>query len=233
MKKWVALLLFISHGVWAEPLSVPQAGLDEVVFQRTQTQWVSTNTALVQVSINATLTNTDLVKARSSIQSTLEKIAPGEWHLTGFNRTQDNSGLERLEAMAEARVTETHLNAIYEKAKTLSRPGMTYAIKQVEFKPSTEEEQTTKEQLRHRLYQQIIQEISALNKLYPEQHYTLHRLFFWEGDGLPLPPTPRGGYQTQALMAVANSSNNNSAAIALSRELIMTVLVELASARKE
>ncbi|MBA4697457.1 MAG: hypothetical protein H2069_08750 [Legionella sp.] len=230
MNKWILLLCLLAPEAWSQQILLPKMAMDEVVFQRTQTQWVTTKAALVRVNVNAALNDMDLVKARSTIQASLVKIAPGEWHLTGFNRSQDNSGLEKLEATAEARVMEEHLSSVYAKAKTLSRPGISYSVQQIEFKPSAAEEQAVKDQLRTTLYEQVNKEISALNKAYPEQHYSVHRLVFWEGDAMPLQQLPRGGNQLQALAAV-NTSNAN-ASIALSREVTMTAMIELASNRK-
>ena len=97
----------ISSFTYADAPSVPFMPavmvLDKVSFQVSSKQWVSTDTALVTVNINATLSNADLVQARANIMNGLNKIAKGEWHLTQFVRSQDTSGLEKLFVEAQVR----------------------------------------------------------------------------------------------------------------------------------
>ena len=78
--------------------------MDKVLFQISARQWVSTQSALLTVNINATLNNADLVKARADIMNNLNTIATGEWQLTQFDRSQDSSGLEKLYVAAQARI---------------------------------------------------------------------------------------------------------------------------------
>ncbi|MDI9818534.1 MULTISPECIES: hypothetical protein [unclassified Legionella] len=203
--------------------------LDKVAFQVSAKQWVSTQTALLTVNVNATLNHADLVKARAQIMNRLAKIAPGEWHLTQFERSQDSSGLEKLFVTAEARVLQNNLTNIYLDAKNVSKPGETYTINSIEFKPDLDEVQQVKQQLRERLYQQVNDEISRLNKVYPGQHYTLNNLVFFEGDRAPL-PQPKA-YQAREINTMVMAAA--APALTVSNELVMSAVVELASNREE
>ena len=155
--------------------------LDKIDFQVSEKQWVSTQTALLSVSINVTLSSPDLVKARTDLMQSLNKIAKGEWHLVEFDRSQDNSGLEKLYVQAQARVNQEALTDIYKNAKSVSLPGAKYEITGVDFKPGLEETQTVLSQVRERVYQQVNEEIARINKAYPSQNYTLSNLVFIEG----------------------------------------------------
>ncbi len=130
---------------------------------------VSTQTALVTVNINATLSNSDLVKARADIMDKLAKISAGDWHLTQFDRSQDSSGLEKLYVQAQARVAQANLTTNYQNAKSVSKPGASYEIGTIEFKPSLDEVQQVRAQLRERIYQQARDELARLNKVYTGQ----------------------------------------------------------------
>ena len=163
--------LMASTGFAAD--SHPCAPLDKISFQVTARQWINTQTAVVKVNINATLTNQNLVKARNDIMDNLSGIAKGTWHITSFNRSQDSSGLEKLNAMAEARIDQSLLTSLYQHAKSVSKPGASFQIDAIEFTPSLEEFQQARAALREKLYQQVDSEIKNINKNYQSQNYSL------------------------------------------------------------
>lgn len=201
--------------------------LDKVVFQVSAKQWVKTQSALLSVNINATLTSADLVKARANIMSHLNRVAPGDWHITQFDRSQDSSGLDKLVVSAQVRVPQASLTDIYQNAKNVSKPGETYTINGVEFAPSLDEVQQVKAQLRTQLYATVSREIAQLNKAYPEQHYTVNTIDFFDGDTPVVQTTgvsPRA--MVNSLMAMPAP-----APLAVSNELTMTAVTELASNR--
>lgn len=225
-------LVYQSSFCFADDTLVPQPylnpPLDDVSFQLSARDWVSTQSALVQININATLSNTDMVKARDEMMRNLSKIASADWHLTQFERSQDSSGLEKLNVLAEARVPQTNLADIYAHAKAVSHPGVNFTVASIEFKPSLEELQMAKTKLRARLYQDVQDELARLNKVYTEQHYSLHHLWFVEGD-LPMPlMDARMKSSTNVMLASVAASSP----VSVSNELKMSVMVELSSNRK-
>lgn len=206
----------------------PQLILDKINFQMATKQWVTTQTALLTVNINVSLNNADLVKARSDVMNSLNKIAKGEWHLVQFDRSQDSSGLEKLYVQAQSRVEQGALTDIYKNAKSVSMPGAQYDIGSVEFKPSLEETQAVRAAIREKLYQQVNEEIARINKAYPLQSYSVSNLVFVEGD---MPPMQPRAYQAKTMNAMVVS--DGAAPLAVSNELVITALVEAASNRKE
>lgn len=203
-----------------------QLVLDKVQFQLLAKQAVNTQSALLSVNINATLSNADVVKARADIMKNLNEIAKGEWQITQFDRSQDSSGLEKLYISAQVRILQTNLPDIYKNAKAVSKPGTSYEVTAVEFKPSLEEIQQVKMQLRERLYGQINDEVGRLNKVYTNQNYSVNQVVFTEGEA----PMPLVQNQMKALAAAQPSS---APPLTVSNELIMGVQVELASNRVE
>ena len=228
MKKTASALAFLAVGsiVNAADLPLPAQQLDIVNFQMSAKQWVNTQTALLTVTLNATLGNSDLVKARADIMAKLTKIAPGDWHLTRFDRSQDGSGLEKLDARAEARVAQNALTQVYVNAKSVSKPGESYQIGAIEFKPSLEETEQARVQLRECLYQQAQEELARLNKLYTTQQYSLNNLVFVEGDDNT---SVKPDFQTRVVNAMATGSGAR--AVTVSNELMITALVQVASNR--
>ncbi len=226
----LALLICSPVAIAQELPSIPNPQLlmlDKIVFQLSSKQWVSTQSALLEVHINCTLTNGDMVKARAEIMANLQKVAASEWHLLRFERSQDNSGLEKLDVQAQARVAQNDLAAVYQQAKSVSRPGAQYTIGAIEFKPSLEEVQKVKAAIREQLYQQVNDELGRINKVYPGQKYSISNLVFSEGDGMQ----PVAAYQAKTMNAMALSTPA-SAPMAVSNELILTAYVEAASNRK-
>lgn len=220
----VLFLMFFSPFAFSDN-NAPPLVLDKIAFQISAKQWVSTQTALLGVSINVTLNNADLVKARSEVMDSLNKVAKGEWHLINFERSQDTSGLEKLFVQAQVRVDQAALTDIYQNAKSVSKPGAQYTISSVEFKPSLEEVQAVRTQIRNQLYQQVSDEVARMNKAYPMQNYSVSNLMFLDGQ----PPQPPAGYQAKTMntMDMAEAA----APLAVSNELVLTAFVEAASNR--
>lgn len=231
MKK-TAFMLILTSLIWS-PLLQAEASknkmpLDKIVFQISGKQWVSTQTALLSVDINATLSNVDLVKARNDIMDSLGKIAKGDWHLTRFDRSQDSSGLEKLNAHAQARVSQEALTNVYQHAKAVSRPGSNYSIANIEFKPSLEEVQSVRARLREQLYQQVNSELARINKNFSAQNYSLSRLVFVEGDQ-PVSPKAYQAREINTMVMAATPAPQ----LSVSNELIMTAMVVAASNRSK
>lgn len=224
---WVLGLMTLTPFVWADT-ETPDLVLDKILFQVSAKKWVTTQTALLNVSINATLSNADLVKARADIMDSLNKIAKGEWHLVQFDRSQDSSGLEKLYVQAQARVDQSALTNIYQNAKSVSKPGAKYEISGVEFKPSLEETQVVRAKIREQLYQQVNDEMDRMNKAYPKQNYSVSNLVFFEGDNIPQQPR---AYQAKEMNVLVMGASP--APLTVSNELVMTAMVEAASNRKQ
>lgn len=212
------------------PPPQPQLVLDKIDFQISAKQWVTTQTALLGVNINVTLSSADLVKARADIMERLNKIAKGEWHLIEFDRSQDSSGLEKLYVQAQARVSQEALTDIYKNAKDVSLPGAKYEVSSVDFKPSFDETQAVLSQVRQRLYQQVDDELARINKVYPDQNYSVNNLTFVEGNNPPQ-PVP---YQAKTMNTMMVGESAPAApTLTVSNELILTAIVEVASNRKQ
>lgn len=230
MKKLAGMLALITMGPisYADNL-MTKPMLDKVLFQMAEKQWVTTQTALLSVSINVTLDSPDLVKARSAIMDSLNQVAKGDWHLVEFDRSQDSSGLEKLFVQAQARVDQSVLTNIYQNAKSVSAPGAKYEVSGVEFKPSLEEVQTIRAKVREQLYQKVNDEMARINKVYPGQHYSVSRLVFIEGEGVPQPQTTAYRAKEMNVMAMAAAS----APLTVSNEIVLTAMVEAASNRQQ
>ena len=228
--KMLALMVMTPYA-FAADLIPPQLVLDRIFFQVSAKQWVTTQSALLGVNINVTLSSADLVKARADIMDSLNKIAKGDWHLLEFDRSQDSSGLEKLFVQAQVRVDQSALTDIYKNAKAESAPGAKYEISNVDFKPSLEETQAVYAKVREQLYQQINDEMARMNKAYPTQHYTVSNVIFASGDNPQIQPRAYQAKEMNAMVMTAGAASTPT--LTVSNELILTAMVESASNRKQ
>lgn len=179
MKKTLIVLLtcLFSLPVWAG--TDLEALLNKVILQFSAEQWVTTKSALVNVGVNAAVSDQGLEKIQSEVMQQLSKLAgKGDWHILSFNRSLDKSGLESVQISAQARLDQSDLVNLRGKAKTLSKPGETFTIDDVQFTPSEDEMRQANTSMRNNIYQQVKAEIDVLNKLYPDQKYNLHQINF-------------------------------------------------------
>lgn len=179
MKKLVAALvgMLVVSPVWAD--NDLGALLNRVTLQLRAEKWVTTQTAQVTVGVNAGVSDAGIEKMQGEVLAKLQQFsAQSEWHIVSFSRQQDKSGLESIQIVAQARLPQAELAALRTKAKSLSKPGETYTIDDVQFTPSDAEITQANNLLRGTIYQQAKAEIDALNHTYPEQKYYLHNVDF-------------------------------------------------------
>lgn len=213
--------LFFSLSVWADNTIEPL--LNKVTLQFNAESWSVSKTALVNININAALSDKGLEKIHSQIMEKLNSLSnKGEWHLISYDRTQDKSGLESVQIAAQARLPETELNGLRDKAKAMSKPGETYTLDSIQFTPSEDEIRMTQSQLRDNIYQQIKAEIARLNRIYPEQKYYVHDVNFLTGSY----PAPMA--QTVMFKAGGESASRNALSVGDKLRLFATVVLAAA-----
>ncbi len=190
--------LLFSFPAWADVQL--DALLNKITLQMQAEQWVTTKTALVNVGINAAVTDQGIEKIQADVMQKLNQLSnQGEWHVVTFNRQLDSSGLESIQIVAQARLPQSELINLRTKAKSISKPGETFTIDNIQFSPSDDELRQANITLRNNLYQQAKSEVDALNKIYPDQKYYLHQIDF----SYSPPVEPMAMAQNTALMARA------------------------------
>jgi hypothetical protein len=81
--------------------------LNTVRLQFNAQKWVTTQTALVNVSVDTTVQSQGIDKAQASVMDHLKKLsATAEWHLVSLDRSEDKSGLETIQIRAQATCTK-------------------------------------------------------------------------------------------------------------------------------
>jgi hypothetical protein len=188
MKKILLSLLLCSAAATLTPYSYADDDgvgsgnspiINKITLQLKSSQWLQTKTALVTVSVNAAVNDQGIDKIQNEVMQKLTQIAAkSDWHITDFNRQQDKAGLESLSIHAQARVAQTALADLRNNAKSVSKPGETFTIDNIDFTPADDEIRAANTALRNDIYQQAKAEIDALNNIYLTQKYYLHQIDF-------------------------------------------------------
>jgi hypothetical protein len=199
--------------------------LNKVVLKLTAEQWVATKSALVSVTVNASVNGSGLDKVQDEVLKKLSDISSqGEWHITSFDRSLDTSGLEKVVITAQARVPSNALSNLRDRAKQISKPGETFNLDNVAFTPSEDELRQANADLRTNIYVQAKDELDRLNKLYSDQHYFVHDIDF-VGDLVNGPIVVPGANYMRAMAAPMAASPG----LAVGDKLIITATITLAA----
>lgn len=163
---------------WSACPGTNSVSLNQVTFKLNAEQWVATKTALVSIGVNASVSASALASIQNDMVTKLNKLAPGEWHIVSFDRSLDQSGLEKIQMLAQARLPVNTLPNLRDQSKAMSRPGETFVLADIQFTPSEEELRAANAALRTNIYQQIKEELVRVSKVYPEQKFYMHEINF-------------------------------------------------------
>lgn len=225
MRKLLFLIagLFIISPALAQDTSLEPL-LNKITLQLHAEQWLTTKTALVDVGINAAVSDQGIEKIQNEVMQKLKQFSSAaEWHIISFDRQLDKSGLETIQITAQARLQQSELGNLRDKAKSISKPGETYTIDNVQFTPSEEEIRQANNSIRANIYQQAKAEIDAINKVYPDQKYYLHQIDFTS----PSPIVPTAA--RPVYMKVAGAANVPSVPLSVGNKAETTAFVVIAA----
>lgn len=189
-------------------------------------EWATTTSALVTVNVNAVMQQSDLGQSQKTVMSKLRMISDqATWHITSFSRHKDSSGLERVDIQAEARLPDTELPKLRDRAERVSKAGEKFRVINIQFKPALKDFERTRQNLREKLYSEAREELTRLNKVYGEQKFFLHNISF---DGAAPPqPVP---FQMKAMMRSADAGMREQVApLTVGDKVIMNAVVTFAS----
>jgi len=129
---------------------------------------VPTATARVQVTLQAAADPEAGRSVRDRVLPLLRQLVPeGQppeevWHLTTAHLERDPAGLERWRLQAEIRAPEARLPGLHERARALSKPGLSLTVS-IDWTPSLAEVEAAKAEARAALYSRAREEVERLN----------------------------------------------------------------------
>jgi hypothetical protein len=232
MRIFAAILLSLMMTVpaWAmgDLPGIQDALMNRISIRLSAEQYVTTKTALVTVGINAGVSDSGLEKIQDEVLKKLNTLSSaGEWHITSFDRSQDQSGLEKVVISAQARLPSAALVGLRDKTKSMSKPGETFTVDNVEFTPSEDEIRAANILLRNTIYQQAKEEVDRLNKMNPDQKYYIHNIDFVGNIISPQPMMPM--VQNAYMAKTAMSSMGGAPSLAVGNKVELSAIVVLAS----
>lgn len=224
------LRAFFALALFTTPALAEDYAPDDIVqLDLTTEGYVTTQTANVSVSVDAAITDDKAATARVEMQKAVNDLAKptgSEWRLTGFNRSQDQTGLTRWQATYEARVAEAALAGINERAVKASKAGMQLRIVNMDFTPTLAETEAKRSELRADLYKRAMEELARVNAQLPGRNYRLLAVDF-SGAGRPMPfaqPMMMKGARMEA-MAMASDMSGAAPSAEVAQRLVVTAQV--------
>lgn len=194
----VATFLF-SLFLMAPALAGEPARVDDLIsFDLSAEEWVTTKTARVVLNVEAAVNESNAGTLRAEMAKAIDGIAKADWRLTGFNRSQDQTGMERWSVVFEARLPEAALNGLSNGAKKASKAGMQIRVGAIDFSPSQEELESARAALRLRIVKTASEQLANLNTAMPGRQYRIAEITFSTG---MIPPMAGRMYRNKGLMA--------------------------------
>lgn len=184
---------------------------DQVVLNLTTEGWVQTDTAKVSVYVDLVQQQETPEELKNRIDGSLATLAKEtEWRVTSSNQRLDQTGLNRWYVTAEARVPESLLPGLQDRAKSASSPGYKVGISLVDFTPSLAEFEKLRADLRSDIYKQAVAELDRLNAVLPGADYHVQRVDFIQQYAAPRMENMRA--QTMMVKSQADEAGGGSGA---------------------
>ncbi len=97
-----------------------------------------------------------------NIKNTLREVYEVDWTITNLSRYEE-TGLERINATAIARIPDSQISKINTKAKEVSKAGLEIQVSEFDYSPQRNKIEETKRSLRERIYKLAEDEAALLN----------------------------------------------------------------------
>jgi hypothetical protein len=208
---------------------------DDIISVNLSTEgWVQASAARVMVAVNAAVVGEKAGSTRDAMIKAVQLFSPkADWRLTSFNRSQDPTGLEQWYAVFEARLPESDLGGIHEKAKAASKAGMQLSIQSIDFTPTLTEVEAVRGTMRKTLMAMATKEMEAVNAAYPTRQFRIAQISFGGAQPVMQPQMmmlKRGmAMASDAAPEAMMASVNGGGAIETSQKIDMNAMVTFAA----
>lgn len=198
-------------------------------YQLASQTWVKATSAKVTVSVNASLNAKQLATFQDSVMEKLNGLSQSDkkknWRITSFTQNRSQSGLENVVLTADKRLPAKELASISNKVSALSHSGVNYKVSNIDFSPSFEQVQKSKQQLRQKMLQTVLKQLDQTNGLFKGEAYHLKSMNFnSQYYGGPVHPVPMASFAVNSVARKAPTPSLN-----VSQKIKMTANVELST----
>lgn len=126
---------------------------------------IKSDNATLTVTVEMVLHEKTSEQAQTEITTGLNGVVVGEWEVINIHKYNDSSGLEKWNVAAKIRVPEKSLSDLSNKCRAVSKPGLQFKVKNVDYTPTTNEYEGFYQILRRQLYAKINEEIALLKEM--------------------------------------------------------------------
>jgi hypothetical protein len=176
--KHYLLAILAMWGLMLSPAFAGKSTLSLIRFPVSAEIWVKTQTPLVTVAVAASVKPQEVASFSGQVSKRLNQLAKADWRVTQFNRSQDQSGLEKIELLAQARLSEAALSEVSNRIKTISESGQQYQLNDIQYTPTLVELEQAHAQLRAQIYALAKAEEKKLANAFSGQHYRIYQIEF-------------------------------------------------------
>ncbi|OYQ35783.1 hypothetical protein CHU95_05755 [Niveispirillum lacus] len=193
--------LLVTAGPAVSAQNVASPVTDTVTLTLSAEEWVKTETALVTLVVdlagngNSGTVRNDVLKAVAGIADR------ADWRIIALNPQSDSAGLERWQALLQARLPENQLASLGDRAKKASKPGQQVRVDNMAFDPTLAETEATRAILRDKIYTQVNAELKRLNDAFPGRTYRVGMIQFGDVNSISV-----SGYRKSEMMVAAAPS---------------------------
>jgi len=152
--------------------------MDNVQLNFTVEDWISSDSAEVTVTINATTNGEAGGNLKDEIRDSLKDLVDVEWRFTNVHRSVSRSGMEEWLITAQARIGENDMNNINAQAKKLGRSGLKIRVQYVDYSPTKEQYEELYSQLRESIYEMVNGELTRLNSELSDREWRIAAVNF-------------------------------------------------------
>ena len=195
----LAVALLCAAPLRAQEMPMMPKPDDRVTLTLAAEGWVTTKTARVTVNVEAAVNGANEGGMRADMIKAVGDVAKTDWRMTTFNRSQDQTGLERWSAGFEARLPENELGGLDDNAKKASKAGMQISVGEIDFSPTLDETEAAKAALRAQIYKSAADQLAALNAALPGRNYRIGSIDFMDNGFVVPHPMPRGPMMANAM----------------------------------
>ena len=150
---------------YAMPIPPQPAPQNTISFSTQDSVYVKSDTALVEITVNATATKNSRNAIEKSATDQLNSAVKGvNWKVTNYQQNQAASGVTNITLKLQARLTQIQINEVIDNLKNPSVSNQKLSLKVLSFTPTNKMLKQAKNTLMITLYQSLQNQVSDFNQ---------------------------------------------------------------------
>lgn len=224
MYKKIAMLAltFTATGfAYAGTMPVVYPEYNTITFTMDDKITVKSDTALVQVTMNATALSDNQTTVENSVLQKLQKILPSiQWKVINYNQMQAQSGAMNIQMDVQARLTQSQIQTLNKALAQHQSPNQKLTSQVLNYNPTVESISQAKMTLMIQMYNKIQHYLKTFNQQ-THRHYHIQNISY-NSDQAPQPT------RTASPMVRMAATNNAQGNLLVSQEVKISAYISFA-----